>query len=90
MKKVKDYAAESPAIRSPMTESRLRNLLKRVTVDPQVCHGKPCIRGMRIMVSSILSSLRGGTSYDDLMLRYPDLTRDDIDAAVVYTHAHEN
>lgn len=90
VKRVKDYAAESPFTRSDMTESRLRSLLKRVTVDPQVCHGEPCIRGLRIMVSSIINSLKGGMSYDDLMLRYPDLTRDDIDAAVTYVHANEN
>jgi uncharacterized protein (DUF433 family) len=90
VKKVKEYAAENSFTRSDMTESRLRGLLKRVTVDPQVCHGEPCIRGLRIMVSSILNSLKGGMSYDDLMLRYPDLTRDDIDAAVTYAHAHEN
>jgi uncharacterized protein (DUF433 family) len=89
VKKVKEYA-ESSAARLDMTESRLRGLLKRVTVDSQVCHGEPCIRGLRIMVSSIINSLRGGMSYDDLMLRYPDLARDDIDAAVIYTHAHEN
>ena len=90
VKRVKDYAAENAVARPNMTESRLRSLLKRVTVDPQVCHGEPCIRGLRIMVSSILNSLKGGMSYDDLMLRYPDLTREDIDAAVIYTHAHEN
>jgi uncharacterized protein (DUF433 family) len=90
VKKVKDYATEVPPARSDMTESRLRSLLKRVTVDPQVCHGEPCIRGLRIMVRSIVNSLKGGMSYDDLMLRYPDLTRDDIDAAVTYSHANEN
>jgi uncharacterized protein (DUF433 family) len=90
VKKVKEYTAENSFTRSDMTESRLRSLLKRVTVDPQVCHGEPCIRGLRIMVSSVLNSLKGGMSYDDLMLRYPDLTRDDIDAAVTYAHAHEN
>lgn len=90
VKRVKDYDAESAAARPGMTESRLRGLLKRITVDPQVCHGEPCIRGLRIMVSTILNSLRGGMSYDDLILRYPDLTRDDIDAAVTYTHANEN
>jgi uncharacterized protein (DUF433 family) len=45
---------------------------------------------MRIMVNSIVNSLKGGMSYDDLILRYPDLTRDGIDAAVTYAHAHEN
>ena len=89
-KRLKDYAAENPVTRAGTEESRLRSLLRRVTVDPHVCHGEPCIRGQRIMVSSIVNSLKGGMSYDDLMLRYPDLTRDDIDAAVTYAHAHEN
>jgi uncharacterized protein (DUF433 family) len=90
VKKVKDYVAENPAAHTHMSEGRLRSLLKRVTVNPQVCHGQPCIRGLRIMVSSILDSLKGGMSYDDLMSRYPDLTREDIDAAVTYAHANEN
>ncbi|HEV3469555.1 MAG TPA: DUF433 domain-containing protein [Pyrinomonadaceae bacterium] len=90
MKKVKDYAAEGPVAPAPADEGRLGRLLKRVTVDPQTCHGQPCIRGLRIMVSVVVNSLRAGMSYDDLLLRYPDLTRDDIDAAVAYTHAHEN
>ena len=90
VKRVKDHAEENASARPDVTESRLRSLLKRVTVDPSVCHGEPCIRGLRIMVSSIVNSLKGGMSYDDLMLRYPDLTRDDIDAAVTYAHANEN
>lgn len=90
VKRLKEYTAENPVTRADIEQGRLRSLLKRVTVNPHVCHGEPCIRGLRIMVSSIINSLKGGMSYDDLMLRYPDLTRDDIDAAVTYTHAHEN
>lgn len=69
-----------------LSESRLSKMLRRITVDPQVCHGEPCIRGRRIMVSTIINSLRGGMSYDDLLLRYPDLSRDDIEAAIIYSH----
>ena len=90
MKRLKDYADENRVARAGAGEGRARSLLKRVTVDPRVCHGEPCIRGLRIMVSSIVNSLKGGMSYDDLLLRYPDLTRDDIDAAVMYARAHEN
>ncbi len=76
---VKDSAAD-------IAESRLAKMLKRITIDSQVCHGQPCIRGSRIMVSTIINSLRGGMSYDDLLLRYPDLSRDDIEAAIIYSH----
>lgn len=81
----KDRIEENPiTVEEPseeLSESRLSKMLKRITVDPQVCHGEPCIRGRRIMVSTIINSLRDGMSYDDLLLRYPDLSRDDIEAA---------
>ena len=53
-------------------------LLARITVDPDVCHGKPCIRGMRYPVQSLLEYLAGGDTTDDLLLAFPDLEREDI------------
>lgn len=84
--KTKDRPFESKITSPQLSESQLSKLLKRVTVDASVCHGEPCIRGMRIMVSTIISSLKGGMSADELLLHYPDLTRDDIDAAIIYSH----
>lgn len=55
-----------------------------ITTSPQVCHGKPCINGTRIMVSVVLDNLAEGLSFDELIEEYPPLTRDDITAAIKY------
>ena len=57
----------------------------RITADPDVCHGKPCIRGTRIMVSVVLDNLADGLSPDEIVEEYPPLTLDDIRAAISYT-----
>jgi len=57
---------------------------ERITVDPQVCHGRPCIRGTRIMVSVILDNLAAGIPPDDILASYPALQRADIQAALEY------
>jgi uncharacterized protein (DUF433 family) len=54
------------------------DLLSRITVDPEICHGKPCIRGLRYPVESILEYLAGGDSIEDLLEEFPDLEREDI------------
>jgi uncharacterized protein (DUF433 family) len=63
----------------------------RISVNPRVCHGKPCIKGTRIMVSIILDYLRADEPADEILRQYPNLTRDDIRAAVAYAAwlAHE-
>ena len=60
------------------------NLLKRITIDPKLVVGKPTIRGMRITVDQILKALAGGISIDELMADYPELEKDDIQAALLY------
>jgi uncharacterized protein (DUF433 family) len=59
-------------------------LLARVTVDPKVCTGKPCIRGTRIYISIILDGLADGLTPEEIIDHYPSLTIDDIRAAVAY------
>lgn len=59
-------------------------ILKRVSVDPNVCFGKPCIRGTRIWISLILDNLAEGTSEKELLEDYPELTLEDIKAAIAY------
>lgn len=54
------------------------NLLKRITVDPDVCHGKPCVRGLRYSVETIMEYLAGGDSVEELFQEFPDLEREDI------------
>jgi len=51
-------------------------LLARITIDPAICHGKPCIRGLRYPVETILELLSAGMSTDEILADYPDLERD--------------
>ena len=64
---------------------------ERISVDPTVCHGKPCIRGTRIFISIILDNLAAGISTDEILASYPSLERQDIMAALAYAAelAHE-
>ena len=56
----------------------------RITIDPAVCHGKPCIRGLRYPVENVLEWLAGGMTIDDILGDYEDLERDDILAKLAY------
>ena len=60
-----------------------KELLKRISIDPNVCFGKPCIRGMRITVGTILTLLRDHTP-EEILADYPELERGDIDATLEY------
>lgn len=62
----------------------MNSLLERISIDPNICFGKPCIRGTRIWVSLILDFLASGTSMEELLEEYPQLTREDILAAIAY------
>jgi uncharacterized protein (DUF433 family) len=57
-------------------------LLERISIDPRVCFGKPTVRGTRIWVSLILDLLAGGMSMGELLEEYPQLTMEDIRAAI--------
>lgn len=59
-------------------------LLERITVNPEQCGGRPCIRGMRIRVSDILDLLGNGVSEQEILSDYPDLEREDLQAALLY------
>jgi uncharacterized protein (DUF433 family) len=59
-------------------------LLQRISVDPNICFGKPCIKGHRIWVSLILDLLAGGESIEQVLEGYPQLTRQDILACIAY------
>jgi uncharacterized protein (DUF433 family) len=60
------------------------DLISRITTDPQVCGGRPCIRGLRVRVSDVLDMLAGGASQDEILNDYPYLERDDIAAALKF------
>ena len=61
-----------------------KNLLDRITIDPDICHGKPCIRGLRYPVETILELLSSGMSIEDILADYEDLEREDILAALEF------
>ena len=56
----------------------------RITIDPAICHGKPCIRGMRYPVESVLEWLASGMSTEEILSDYEDLEREDVMAALSY------
>ena len=57
---------------------------ERISVDPNICSGKPCIRGTRIMVKNILGMLAGGYNQERILELYPELVSEDISAALEY------
>jgi uncharacterized protein (DUF433 family) len=59
-------------------------LLSRISADPNVCFGKPCVRGTRIWVSLLLDFLASGMTIEQIVQEYPHLTRDDVLAAIAY------
>jgi uncharacterized protein (DUF433 family) len=60
------------------------NWKDRISVDPMICHGKACIKGTRIMVSVILDNLAAGETAERILMSYPTLKREDIEAALRY------
>ncbi|MBL7798138.1 MAG: DUF433 domain-containing protein [Saprospiraceae bacterium] len=59
-------------------------LLDRISVNPNICFGKPCIKGTRIWVSLILDMLAAGNSVEEILTSYPHLKEDDIRACIAY------
>ena len=59
-------------------------LLARITIDPAVCHGRPCIRGHRIWVGLVLGMLEGDMREEEIMAEYPSLEHKDIRACLAY------
>ena len=59
-------------------------LAERITIDPDICHGKPCIRGLRYPVETILELLSSGMTTDEILADYEDLEREDILAALAF------
>ncbi len=59
-------------------------LLTRITVDPNICHGKPCVRGLRYPVEMLLELLSSNMTVADILADYPDLEADDLRAACAY------
>jgi uncharacterized protein (DUF433 family) len=62
----------------------MNNLLERITIDTNICHGKACIRHMRWPVEVIIDLIASGMSFDDIIADHPELEKDDILAALSY------
>jgi uncharacterized protein (DUF433 family) len=62
----------------------MKNLKTRITQDPEICHGKPCIRGMRFPVEVILDLLGSEMSIDEILEDHPELEREDILASLAF------
>jgi uncharacterized protein (DUF433 family) len=62
----------------------MSELLKRITVEPEKCGGRPCIRGMRIRVVDVLDLLASGLTVEQVLVELPDLEREDVFAAIYY------
>ena len=62
----------------------MNEILSRIAVDPQVCFGKPCVRGTRIWVALLLDFLPSGATIEEILENYPQLKREDVLAAIAY------
>lgn len=65
----------------------IMSMNKHIVIDPDVCHGKPCIKGTRIMVSNILNLLSHGASVEEVLEGYPQITREDVYEALSYAES---
>jgi len=59
-------------------------LLERITIDPEICHGKPCLRGMRWPVEVILDLMLSEMSFDEILEDHPELEKEDLLASLEY------
>ncbi len=62
----------------------MNTLLSRITIDPAICHGKPCVRGLRYPVEMLLELLSSGMTIDEILADYEDLERDDLLAVLAF------
>lgn len=64
------------------------NLLSRITSNPDICHGKPVIRGLRYPVQNVLELLASGMTHQEILADYEDLVEEDLLACLVYGYYH--
>lgn len=62
----------------------MSNPLSRITIDPEICHGKPCVRGLRYPVETLLELLSSGMTIDEILTDYEDLEREDLLAVLAF------
>lgn len=64
------------------------NLINRISMDPEICHGKPCVRGMRWPVETILDMLGSGMTTEQILEDHPELEKEDIMAALHFARLY--
>jgi len=79
-----DHAVDHHRREIPMTAT----LSDRITVNPNQCGGRPCIRGMRIRVKDVLDMLANGASQTEILADFPDLQPEDIRASIAYAASY--
>ncbi|MCK4799283.1 MAG: DUF433 domain-containing protein [Spirochaetes bacterium] len=57
----------------------------RTIIDPNICHGKPVVKNTRVLISNILADLAAGLTYDEIIENYPNITKEDIKAALQFS-----
>ena len=62
----------------------MNTLLSRITIDPTICHGKPCVRGLRYPAEDLLELLSSGMTIDEILADYEDLEREDLLAVLAF------
>ena len=62
----------------------MNSLLERITIQPDICHGKPVVRGLRYTVESLLEYLAAGDSFEEILAEFPDLEREDLLACLEF------
>jgi uncharacterized protein (DUF433 family) len=62
----------------------MKNMLDRISINPRICHGQPCVKGTRIMVWLVVQYLAHGDSIEDVLVAYPSLNREDVRACLAY------
>ena len=65
-------------------------MIERISINPNVCHGKPVVDGTRILVSNILGALASGDSIETILQDYPNITKEDIQAALHFGSSLSN
>ncbi|NJL91110.1 MAG: DUF433 domain-containing protein [Coleofasciculaceae cyanobacterium SM2_1_6] len=74
----------SESVNTPPVPYKSNMLLQRITIDWNICHGKPCIRGLRYPVELVLELLSSGMTTEEILEDYEDLEKEDILAALAY------
>jgi uncharacterized protein (DUF433 family) len=70
--------------RLPGYNMHMDALLSRITIDPAICHGKPCVRGLRYPVEMLLELMSSGMTHEQILADYEDLEREDLLAVLAY------